>query len=379
MTTPRTMRLVFAGGGTGGHLFPAIAIADRIRELLDGQAPVEIIFIGTKRGIEYRLGEKLGYPLRIINVRGLVRSLSLKNLLVPFILIGALLKAWMLLKRFRPDVVIGTGGYVALPILKAAGWRGVPTVLQEQNSFPGITTRQAAGKARRIYLGFEGARAHLRGCEMIYTGNPVRRTIADGNREAALAAYKLDPAKRTILVLGGSQGARAINQAVLKSMQAGSLPEGYQILWQTGKRDYKDVAANAGSKAKSCALFPFAHDMAAVYAAADLAIGRAGALTLAELAACSVPSVLVPYPHAAGDHQRKNAEEMATLGGAVVIDEDALAGKDLLAEAVALLQSGKQEEMQTTLHDAGRDRKPAVDLIAEDIIELIEQQRKAQE
>jgi len=372
-----TARIVFAGGGTGGHLFPAIAIADRIRELLEKTTRVEIVFIGTKRGIEYRMRDRLGYSLEIINVRGLVRSFTLTNLLVPFVLIGALLRAWLLLGRFKPHVVVGTGGYVALPILKTAAWRKIPTVLQEQNSFPGITTRQAAGSARKIYLGFEGAKQHLpAGAEMIVTGNPVRRTIAAGDRTKALAEFKLDPSKKTILVLGGSQGARAINGAILKSIQTGGVPDGYQILWQTGKRDYKEVAAQADGQMKDCTLFPFAHDMAAVYAAADLAIARAGALTLAELTACKVPSVLVPFPFAAGDHQRKNAADMAALGAAVVIDEDDLGGRDLVREATDLAGSEKYDTMKRALAAMTEGKKAAVDMIAEDIIELIESERK---
>ncbi|MBU2652486.1 MAG: undecaprenyldiphospho-muramoylpentapeptide beta-N-acetylglucosaminyltransferase [Bacteroidetes bacterium] len=373
----QTVRIVFAGGGTGGHLFPAIAIADRIRELLQGRTPVEIRFVGTTRGIEYRMRDRLGYPLEIINVRGLVRSFTLTNLIVPFVLIGALIRAWLMLGRFKPDVVVGTGGYVALPILKTAVWRKIPTVLQEQNSFPGITTRQAAGSARRIYLGFEGARQHLKTkAEIILTGNPVRRTIADADRNKALAEYNLDPSRKTILVLGGSQGARAINNAVMKSLQTGGVPEGYQILWQTGKRDYTEVAAQADGQVKDCTLFPFAHDMAAVYAAADLAIARAGALTLAELTACAVPSVLVPYPAAAGDHQRKNAADMAARGAATVIDENDLGEHDLLQEAAALAGSTQYGAMKTALVKMNEGKKPAVDIIANDIIELIEAERK---
>ncbi len=372
-----TARIVFAGGGTGGHLFPAIAIADRIRELLEKTTKVEIVFVGTKRGIEYRMRDRLGYPLEIINVRGLVRSFTLTNLLVPFVLIGALMRAWLLLGRFKPDVVVGTGGYVALPILKTAAWRKIPTVLQEQNSFPGITTRQAAGKARKIYLGFEGAKQHLpSGVPMMVTGNPVRRTIAEGDRAKALAEYKLDPSKKTILVLGGSQGARAINGAILKSVLAGGVPDGYQILWQTGKRDYKEVAAQADGQVHDCTLFPFAHDMAAVYAAADLAIARAGALTLAELTACKVPSVLVPFPFAAGDHQRKNAADMAALGAAVVIDEDDLGRHDLVREATDLAGSTQYDTMKQALVAMTDGKKAAVDMIAEDIIELIDAERK---
>ena len=369
--TARAARFLFAGGGTGGHLYPAIAIANRLNELLAGQRPVEILFVGTKRGIEYRRRDALGYPLHLINVRGLARRLTLANLLVPFVLLGALLSSWRLLRQFAPDVVVGTGGYVALPVLKVAAWKNIATVIQEQNSYPGITTRKLARGARRVYLGFAGAADHLSPETRIsVTGNPVRPDIADGDREAAARTFGLDPNKKTILVMGGSQGARAVNRAVLKSLQQGELGEHHQLLWQTGERDYTEVAGLVGEKAGHT-LFPFATDMAAVYATADLAVARAGAISLAELEACGLPAILIPYPHAAGDHQRKNADEFAQRGYATVIDENDLDSVNILREAEALLDSGKAAEMQAVLHRDVAGRTPAVDIIAEDIISLL--------
>jgi len=281
MTLP-TARIVLAGGGTGGHLYPAIAIADRLRELLSGVINTEIIMVGTKRGIEYRLHEQLGYPLHLINMRGIVRTLSLKNLMLPFVVIGALARARALLRSFQPDIVIGTGGYVAWPVLRMAIARGITCVMQEQNSYPGIVTRQLAPRSRMTYLGFSRAADYLRsGTPTMITGNPVRREISSGKREAALREFNLEDGKKTILVMGGSQGARAINQAVLRSLDANGLDENIQLLWQTGKRDYKDVTSQLGNRASGCTLFPFAENMSLVYAAADLAIARSGALTLA--------------------------------------------------------------------------------------------------
>ncbi|MEA3296679.1 MAG: undecaprenyldiphospho-muramoylpentapeptide beta-N-acetylglucosaminyltransferase [candidate division Zixibacteria bacterium] len=370
-------RIIFAGGGTGGHLYPALAIADRIRELLQGKHKVEIIFVGTKHGLEYRMRDSLGYPLHLINIRGLARSFSLRNLLLPFVVVGALIKAALLLRSFAPAIVIGTGGYVSWPVLKVAAWKNIPTVIQEQNSYPGITTRQTARKARKVYLGFEGARAYLRTNErIVVTGNPVRRSIVNGNRAEALAAFKLDPDRKTILVLGGSQGAHAVNTAILKSLESKSLPENYQLLWQTGKRDYKDVTAQVGDKARCCSLFPFVERMELVYAIADLAIARAGALTLAELAACGVPAILIPYPFAAGDHQRKNAQETVAREMAALIDENDLDQVDILSEAIAILESDRFTIMRRALTAVAEKGKPAVDVIAEDIINLIEDSRK---
>jgi UDP-N-acetylglucosamine--N-acetylmuramyl-(pentapeptide) pyrophosphoryl-undecaprenol N-acetylglucosamine transferase len=373
-----TARIVFAGGGTGGHLFPAIAIADRITELVQSKMTVNIAFVGTKRGLENRMRETLGYPLHLINVRGIARSLTLKNLLVPFILIGALVQSMLLLRKLSPDVVVGTGGYVSWPVLKVAALKKIVTVLQEQNSFPGITTRRLAQRAERIYLGFEKARDHLRTKgRIIVTGNPVRASVMNGSRSEAIKAFGLDPEKKTILVLGGSQGARTVNNAVLNSLEKAQLPAEYQLLWQTGKRDYKEVDAQASREVARCTLFPFADRMDLVYAAADLAIARAGALTLAELIACGLPSILIPYPYAAGDHQRKNADDLVARKMAVVINEKDLGRLDLLGEAITFHRSERFQQMKQAMAERTHDRKPAVDVIAEDIVNLICEVRKA--
>ncbi|HOP07550.1 MAG TPA: undecaprenyldiphospho-muramoylpentapeptide beta-N-acetylglucosaminyltransferase [candidate division Zixibacteria bacterium] len=376
MTLERTARLLFAGGGTGGHLYPAIAIADRVRDLLADEGGADIHFVGTKRGLEYRLRDTLGYPLHLVNMRGIVRSMSLKNLLLPFVVTGALIKATGLLKQLKPDIVVGTGGYVAWPVLNRAAARGIPTVLQEQNSFPGVVTRRAADKARCIYLGFAGATTHLpEEARIRVTGNPVRTSIGTGQRKDAIKAFDLDPEKKTILILGGSQGARAVNRAVLRDLNEKALDKKFQILWQTGKGDYKEVAATAGDKVSRRALFPFAENMPTVYAAADLAIARAGALTLAELMTCNIPALLIPYPHAAGDHQRKNAVELSDHGMAEVIDEARLDEVNLLTEATTLIQSRRYEAMREALQAYNKDRKPAVDVIAEDIVRIINERK----
>ena len=368
----KTARIIFAGGGTGGHLYPAIAIADRLTEMLRDRAKVEIILVGTKRGLEYRIKESLNYPLHLINVRGIARRLSLQNLLVPFNIVGSLWKARTLLKQFSPHLVVGTGGYVSWPVLRAASSRGIRTALQEQNSFPGITTRQLAPRANRIYLGFGKAQEYFKTSgKVLITGNPVRPNIAGASRQEALEYFKLDPNKKTVLVLGGSQGARAINQAVLHGLQHGLLPEGCQLLWQTGKRDYTEVTAQAGEKASGHSLFPFENRMDLAYAAADLAIARAGAITLAELEACAVPSLLVPYPFAAGDHQRKNAEETVRQGFARTIDESDSGLPEILRMAAAEITSGEAARKQSAILAATRSRRPAVDVIAEDLIELL--------
>jgi UDP-N-acetylglucosamine--N-acetylmuramyl-(pentapeptide) pyrophosphoryl-undecaprenol N-acetylglucosamine transferase len=378
MTPDRTARIIFAGGGTGGHLFPAIAIANRVTELMKEKRPLEIIFVGTKRGLEYRMREALGYPLHIINMRGIARTITLKNLVVPFVLIVALMKASALISRFRPDLVIGTGGYVCWPVLRVAASKGITTLLQEQNSFPGVTTRQLAGRAKKIYLGFDRARDFLKtDAELVNTGNPVRSDISSGARETALEKFKLDAGRKTILILGGSQGASALNQAVLRSIEESALDSDIQILWQTGKRDYTEVAEQAGHKASNCSLFPFAQEMELVYAAADVVVCRAGALTLAEITACGLPSILIPYPYAAGDHQRKNAADYVERGMAMMIDESELANHNIIADAIRLLRSDNHSQMKSAIRRETAGKRPAVDLIAEDIIRQIETLKEA--
>ncbi|HEX2897929.1 MAG TPA: undecaprenyldiphospho-muramoylpentapeptide beta-N-acetylglucosaminyltransferase [candidate division Zixibacteria bacterium] len=379
MTPQLSMRILFAGGGTGGHLYPALAIANRLKEMLSGNTNLDIAFVGTKRGLEYRIKDELGYPLHLINMRGITRSVAIINVLVPFIMVLALVQSAMLLKKFRPDLVVGTGGYVSWPVLKMAATLGILTVLQEQNSYPGIATRSGSKKAKRIYLGFDEARKFIaHGANAIYTGNPVRSEINKGSRELAIEQFKLKKEKKTILILGGSQGARAINNAVLKSLRNGQWAGDVQLLWQTGKRDYTEVNQQASGLHWDGALFPFANNMHDVYAAADLVIARAGALTIAELTACGLPSILVPFPFAAGDHQKKNAESLSAKNAALVIDEMNLQDKDILVEAVELLGSPKYLEMKQAVARLTQGRKPAVDVIADDIITLINETKQVE-
>ncbi len=368
----KSLSLIFAGGGTGGHFFPAVAIADRVCELAGDSCEKKITFVGTTRGIEYRLRDTLAYPLQVINVRGLERTLTLKNLAVPWLALKSLWQSRRLLKKIVPDLVVGTGGYVSWPVLRMAATMKIPVVLQEQNSYPGVATRQLARFATRLYLGYDEARQYLPNqTPLVLTGNPVRRQIASGNRSEALEHFKLDPSLRTILILGGSQGARAINEAVLKSLENSPLPEPYQLLWQTGMNDYAEVTRRLGESPDRHAVFLFENRMDLVYAAADIVVARAGATSLAEIESVALPALLVPYPQAAGDHQRKNAQAARSRGFAEVIDPDELAGEDLLGAAVAMCDDGRVDAMRQKLRQHVAGRKPAVDVIAEDIIRLV--------
>jgi UDP-N-acetylglucosamine--N-acetylmuramyl-(pentapeptide) pyrophosphoryl-undecaprenol N-acetylglucosamine transferase len=363
------VRALFAGGGTGGHLFPAIAIA---REMTAINENCRIEFVGTRYGIEYRMKDDLDYPLSLIAIRGLSRTFSLSLILFPFRLMIAVIQSLKICSRFKPDVIVGTGGYVAGPVIIAAAIKGIPRVLQEQNSYPGLVTRKLANRADIVFTAYEKAEEYLPDgviCKRI--GNPVRHSITTGDRTAALEKFGLKQDRTTILILGGSQGAHRINEAVLKSLKY--LDDKIQLLWQCGKRDYKDVAVQLDKTDFDISLFPFSNDMEAVYAAADLAVARAGALTIAELTACGIPSVLIPYPYAAADHQAYNAAEVAAAGAARVIRDDELDNIELLKAATEIIRSDRLEKMRDAAKALGRPEAAAD--IAREILHLAGNER----
>ncbi len=370
-----SVKIIFAGGGTGGHLIPALAIADKLKGKLAPEYTADFLFIGTKRGIEYRMRDRLGFPLALINVRGMMRTLAISNLIVPFLLVGAIAKSIAIMARFHPAVVVGTGGYVMGPVMIAAVMLGRRRVIQEQNSYPGVTTRQLAGRVDKVFLGFGEAKKYLKNAgHCIETGNPVKEIIGKVTRSEGRAFFGINDKSKVILILGGSQGASAINRNIIKNLSG--LPDGYEIIWQTGERDYKEVAAQAGGKVTSRSLFAFTDRIEMAYAAADMVIARAGALTLAEITAAGLPSILIPYPYAAGDHQRKNAAIFVEQRAALLFDDNQLGEIGLLNETVGLFESGRKEEMaKAVLTIRSRQSRPAADLIAEEILRLINLER----
>jgi UDP-N-acetylglucosamine--N-acetylmuramyl-(pentapeptide) pyrophosphoryl-undecaprenol N-acetylglucosamine transferase len=309
--------------------------------------------------------ETLGYPLHLIAIRGLARKLSLSLVLFPLRLMVAVIQSLRICSRFRPDIVVGTGGYVAGPVIIAAAIKGIPRVLQEQNSFPGLVTRKLGARVQIIFTAYKRAEKYLPAqvpARML--GNPVRRTVLSGSREEALREFGLKPDRKTIVVLGGSQGARRINHAVLAGL--GDLDDSVQILWQCGKREYTDVAAEVDKKDFAISLFPFIENMGAVYAVADLAVARAGALTIAELTACGIPSLLIPYPYATADHQTHNAAEVVEAGAAEMIPDADLDTVRLIERAMDILNSDRLDRMKTAAKQLGRPDAAAA--IARDII-----------
>lgn len=365
----KTFKAIFAGGGTGGHLFPALTIASALKERLEPEYKTEFRFVGTKRGLEYRMKETLGYPLIILSVRGFMRSAILSNIVFPFVLFWAYVRSIFILRRFDPDIVIGTGGYVMGPVLMAAITLNMTRVIQEQNSYPGVTTRTLAKKVFKVFLGFADAKKYLPECDTMVTGNPIRRSIGRADRKEAMAYFGLDENKKTVLVLGGSQGALSINQNVLRHLD--DLGDGIQLVWQTGERAYTEVTARAGGRVSGRALFAFTDKIELAYAAADLVIARSGALTLAEIEAAGLPAILIPFPYATADHQRKNAQSFVAAGAAVLVDDEQLGEVSLPAMARGILDSDKLEAMKNCVRKMRQERsKPAADVIVDYILQL---------
>lgn len=316
------LRLVFAGGGTGGHLYPAIAIAEAIRTR---RPDAEITFIGTSAGLEAQVVPQHGYRFVPISVAGFRRTLSWSTLLFFGKVFLAMIQSLRLLHRIRPHVVVGTGGYVCGPPLYAASLLGIPTLLQEQNSVPGVTTRVLAGRVSEVHVSFERTRHLLpRAAHVHLSGNPTRAGIGTHDRASAARELGVDPARQTVLVFGGSQGATSINAAILASL-SDLIGLSIQLLWLTGPADYHRISETVRQKGitndASVLVFPFVDGMDRLYAVADLAVCRAGATTIAELVRAGVPSILIPYPHAAADHQTKNARAMAEAGAAILISD----------------------------------------------------------
>jgi UDP-N-acetylglucosamine--N-acetylmuramyl-(pentapeptide) pyrophosphoryl-undecaprenol N-acetylglucosamine transferase len=257
------------------------------------------------------------------------------------------------------------------PVVMAAIALNKYCVLQEQNSYPGLTTRQLAHKVDKVFLGFGVAAEHLhKNCTIVETGNPIKDVIGKISKNEGREYFGLNETDRVILILGGSQGALSINENILRNIN--TLPAGYQLIWQTGERDYKEVAAKAGGKVTGRALFTFTDKIELAYAAADIAIARAGALTLAELEAAGLPAILVPYPYATADHQRKNAEYFVESGAAVLFDDSQLDKVDLLNESIKLFEGGHFAIMAKAVDSMRRKRKkPAADMIVDEILSLI--------
>jgi len=330
------MKVLIAGGGTGGHIYPGIAVAEELKRL---DPAIEIRFVGGDRGLEGRVVPEAGFELVTIGARGLPRRAPWK---VPGALLanaGAFFSSIGIVNSWRPDVVLGTGGYVSAPVVVAAWLARRPVVLQEQNSIPGLTNRLLARVADEVHLAFSESRGWFaRKDRLKLSGNPVRREILSGERKPALARFGLAEGVPTAFVFGGSRGARRINEATLDAIQKLRGQLSAQFILQTGKEDFAWAKEKAESQGLPVTVVPYLTHIHEAYAAADLVVCRAGAMTLAEIAACGVPSILVPYPYAAYNHQEVNAQNLAERGGAVMVKDGELTGERLAHELSRLLK-----------------------------------------
>ncbi|WP_343305577.1 undecaprenyldiphospho-muramoylpentapeptide beta-N-acetylglucosaminyltransferase [Chitinophaga niabensis] len=329
-------KVIIAGGGTGGHIFPAIAIANALRKL---EPQTEILFVGAKGKMEMEKVPQAGYPIEGLEIAGFNRSNMLKNILLPFKLLKSLRQAKSILTRFQPDAVVGVGGYASFPILRQAQRRGIPTLIQEQNSYAGKSNKILGRKAGKICVAYEGMDKFFPADKLLYTGNPVRGAITESavTREEALRHFGLLDGKPTIFAVGGSLGAKSINEAILPHL-AEFVNKDIQLIWQTGKPFYDTAKSAAAAFATHVKVYDFINVMDFAYKAADMVISRAGALAIAELCVVKKPVIFVPYPFAAEDHQTQNALSLVHKQAALMI-KDGEAQSRLVNEAFSLVQN----------------------------------------
>ncbi len=327
--------IILSGGGTGGHIFPAVSIARKLKELLPD---ADILFVGAKGKMEMEKVPQAGFPIKGLPVSGFHRRLTLKNITFIFKLIASLIKANKIIKNYNPDLVIGTGGFASGPIVKAASRRGIPCLLQEQNAFPGVTNRMLGKKVNTICVAHDGLQQYFPASKIRLTGNPVREDIIKhtGNRTEALELFGIKDGRPVIFAFGGSLGARTINQSIEANLRD-IVSNDFNLIWQTGTSFFETAriaALKEGSGKIKVQEFIYRMDLA--YELADIIISRAGAISISELCIVGKPVILVPYPHAAGDHQKKNAMSLVDKNAALMI-EDQKSKDELVKETVALL------------------------------------------
>lgn len=366
----KNLRIIISGGGTGGHIFPAVSIANAIKEL---RPDTEILFVGAEGRMEMHRVPAAGYPIKGLPVAGFDRKNLLKNIPVLIKLFKSQRLARKIVKEFQPHAAVGVGGYASGPTLKVAGSMGVPTLLQEQNSYAGVTNKLLAKQAKKICVAYEGMERFFDKDKIILTGNPVRQGLLNHSktREEAIATFGLDPSKRTILILGGSLGARTINQCLMENLDKVK-SSGIQFIWQTGKI-YIEEAKAAVAKAGELPMLhvtDFISDMATAYSAADLVISRAGAGSISEFCLLQKPVILVPSPNVAEDHQTKNALALVNKDAALYVKD--MEAKELLLDKA--IEAVKQPDLLKNLSKniAELAFADSANIIAKEVIKLAE-------
>lgn len=343
------MRVIIAGGGTGGHLFPGIAIAE---EFKNRQESTEVIFVGTEHGIEHRVIPREGYLIKFLRAEGLVGMSLFRKVSAAGKMLLSMSDSYRILQTVRPDIVIGVGGYASVGPVLTAYLMSIPTMIVEQNSVPGLANKALGKFAGAVGVTYQESISFFPKDKTFLTGNPIRMRILKGSKEAAYNLFSLEKDKFTIFVFGGSSGARSINRAMVDAFNhLLDLKEGVQFLHQTGERDYEDVREAYRKWGFKGTVAPFIYQMAEAYAVADIVISRAGATTLAELTAIGKPAILIPYPHAAGSHQEFNARKLSEMGAARMIPDHELKGESL-AENIRNLY--KDENIRAEMQRASR-------------------------
>lgn len=367
-------KIIISGGGTGGHIFPAIAIADALKKL---HPETEILFVGANGRMEMEKVPAAGYEIVGLDIAGFQRGSVLKNLMLPFKVFSSVKKANVIIKNFQPDAVVGVGGYASGPLLYAASTKNIPILIQEQNSYAGITNKWLAKRAKCICVAFDGMEQFFPADRIIKTGNPIRRKSVEikGKREEALEFFKLSPQKKTILVTGGSLGAGTLNKCTLAGLEE-LIAADVQLIWQTGKYYYKEIIEKLGENVHpNICVLEFLNRMDLAYAAADVIISRAGAGTIAELCMIKKPVILVPSPNVAEDHQTKNALALVNQNAAVLV-KDIDAENTLIKTVLNLLKDENQQQKLST--QIGKLAMPDADLnIAKEVLKITETQTNA--
>jgi UDP-N-acetylglucosamine--N-acetylmuramyl-(pentapeptide) pyrophosphoryl-undecaprenol N-acetylglucosamine transferase len=363
-------KIIISGGGTGGHIYPAIAIANALVEM---DKATEILFVGAQDRMEMQKVPAAGYEIKGLWISGIQRRLTLDNLMFPFKVIASFMKARKIIKEFKPDIAIGVGGYASWPLLYAANSLKVPTLIQEQNSYAGVTNKFLAKGAKKICVAYPGMEKFFPGDKLILTGNPVRKDILDfaSKRAEAFKFFELDPNKKTILVIGGSLGARTINESMAAKIEM-IVSSDVQLIWQTGRSYFEKAKELVSSHGKNnIKVFEFISRMDLAYAAADIVVSRAGALSISELCLVQKPSIMVPSPNVAEDHQTKNAMALVDKDAALMI-KDQTAVQVLVPAALKLLQDTERQDIfKENIKKLGRPE--AAKEIAQTILEIIKQ------
>jgi UDP-N-acetylglucosamine--N-acetylmuramyl-(pentapeptide) pyrophosphoryl-undecaprenol N-acetylglucosamine transferase len=362
-------RIIISGGGTGGHIFPAIAIANALKVL---EPAIEILFVGANGRMEMEKVPAAGYKIEGLNITGLQRSLKLSNLKFPFRLLSSLMKAGKIIDRFNPQVAVGVGGYASGPLLYMAGRKKIPCLIQEQNSYPGITNKLLATRVQKICVAYDKMDRFFPASKIILTGNPVREdmVIITGKKNDAAKFFDLDTEKPTLLVVGGSQGARSINRAVNNNLEQ-IHQSGVQLIWQCGKIYFPEAQAALAriGNPPGIRAYDFINRMDFAYAMADVIISRAGASTVSELCIIGKPAILVPLPTAAEDHQTHNCKALVEKNAAMLIkDEDATTS---LVQTALQLISDENKRKELSRNISSMAIRNAAQTIAAEVIKLI--------